>query len=75
MAEYSYILDPAEILRYRMMASRALDREADLWDAAGITSNAAVVDLGCGPGIFLPELAPARHLLAASSASMSQARL
>ena len=40
-----------------MMASRALDREADLWDAAGITSNAAVVDLGCGPGIFLPELA------------------
>ena len=57
MAEYSYTLDPAEILRYRMMASRALDREADLWDAAGITSNAAVVDLGCGPGIFLPKLA------------------
>jgi SAM-dependent methyltransferase len=57
MAEYSYTLDPAEILRYQMMASWALDREADLWDAAGITSDAAVVDLGCGPGIFLPELA------------------
>jgi SAM-dependent methyltransferase len=40
------------------MASGALDREADLWDAAGITSNAAVVDLGCGPGIFLPEFLP-----------------
>lgn len=50
-----------------MMASRALDREADLWDAAGITSNAAVFDLGCGPGIFLPEpasrTAPAGRLV------------
>jgi SAM-dependent methyltransferase len=67
MAEYTYILDEADVLRYRVMASRALEQEGDLWDAAGITPGAVVVDLGCGPGAFLADLehrtAPAGRLV------------
>jgi SAM-dependent methyltransferase len=57
MPEYSYALDQAELARYNAMAARAFEREADLWDTAGIIRGAAVVDLGCGPGAFLAALA------------------
>jgi SAM-dependent methyltransferase len=57
MAEYTYTLDEADLRRYRSMAARAVASEGKLWDAAGITAGAAVLDLGCGPGAFLPELA------------------
>jgi SAM-dependent methyltransferase len=57
MADYSFRLDEAEVARYKAMAARALEQEASLWDAAGIASDASVVDLGCGPGTFLPALA------------------
>lgn len=53
---YSYRLDDAEIRRYRGMADAALDQERDAWEAAGIGPGAHVVDLGCGPGAFLPLL-------------------
>jgi tRNA A58 N-methylase Trm61 len=39
------------------MAARAVEHEADLWDTAGISTGAVVVDLGCGPGAFLAALA------------------
>jgi SAM-dependent methyltransferase len=80
VTDYSYVLDAAEILRYRAMAARALEHEAELWAAAGITANAAVVDLGCGPGTFLPDLAartaPDGRLVGvdASSAAVRSAR-
>jgi hypothetical protein len=32
----------------------ALRQERALWAAAGIGAGATVVDLGCGPGAFLP---------------------
>ncbi len=54
---YTYRLTEAELDRYRAMAAQALEHEAELWAAAGIVTSAAVVDLGCGPGVFLPELA------------------
>ncbi len=54
--EYTFILDEAEIARYRAMAARALEAEADLWKLAGIRPGRRVLDLGCGPGIFLPTL-------------------
>jgi 2-polyprenyl-3-methyl-5-hydroxy-6-metoxy-1,4-benzoquinol methylase len=57
MPEYSYILNEAELARYRSMATRALQHERVAWDQAGITAGASVVDLGCGPGAFLAALA------------------
>ena len=56
MSQYSFTLDPAELARYDAMAAHALNHEARLWDTAGITAGAAVVDLGCGPGAFLAAL-------------------
>jgi SAM-dependent methyltransferase len=55
--EYTYQLSDAELGRYRTMAAHALASEETLWTAAGIVPGARVVDLGCGPGTFLPELA------------------
>ena len=57
MTEYTYRLSDAELARYRAMAAHALARERDLWNAAGIVPGARVVDLGCGPGAFLADLA------------------
>lgn len=54
--EYSFVLDEAEIARYRAMAACALEAESDLWDIAGVQDGRRVLDLGCGPGIFLPTL-------------------
>lgn len=57
MTEYTYQLSDAELARYRAMAAHALAREETLWTAAGIVPGARVVDLGCGPGTFLADLA------------------
>lgn len=57
MTEYTYQLSDAELARYRAMAAHALACEAELWTAAGILPGARVVDLGCGPGTFLADLA------------------
>lgn len=57
MTEYTYQLSDAELARYRAMAAHALAREGELWTAAGIVPGARVVDLGCGPGTFLADLA------------------
>ncbi|MFY9931956.1 MAG: class I SAM-dependent methyltransferase [Streptosporangiaceae bacterium] len=57
MTEYTYQLSDAELARYRAMAAHALAREETLWTAAGIVPGARVVDLGCGPGAFLADLA------------------
>src|SRR4051812_27545037 len=56
-SDYSYVLDAAEIDRYRALARRALERERLAWARAGIVPGAAVVDLGCGPGALLCALA------------------
>jgi SAM-dependent methyltransferase len=57
VTEYTYLLSDAELARYRAMAAHALAREESLWTAAGIVPGARVVDLGCGPGTFLADLA------------------
>jgi len=49
-SSYALTLTPAELTRYRYMASRARDEEADDWAAAGIVPGARVADVGCGPG-------------------------
>jgi cyclopropane fatty-acyl-phospholipid synthase-like methyltransferase len=54
---YTFVLDDAERERYRSMASEAERTEAPLWDLAGITTGARVLDVGCGPGAFLEILA------------------
>jgi SAM-dependent methyltransferase len=53
---YALQLTEAELDRYRMMAELAREAEADLWPIAGITSGAAVADVGCGPGALFPAL-------------------
>lgn len=57
VATYSLRLDDGEVARYRAMAARAHEQESKLWRAAGITANADVMDMGCGPGACLPLLA------------------
>lgn len=54
---YGLRLSDDELTRYRLMAQRARDTEADLWALAGIVPGARVVDVGCGPGAMLPVLA------------------
>jgi len=54
---YTFVLDDPERERYRRMAAEAEHAEETLWELAGITSGARVLDLGCGPGAFLETLA------------------
>jgi SAM-dependent methyltransferase len=56
---YALQLSAAELERYRMMAELAREAEADLWQTAGITTGAAVADVGCGPGALFPALVAA----------------
>jgi ubiquinone/menaquinone biosynthesis C-methylase UbiE len=55
--DYTLRLSDFERMRFRLMAARALETESDLWERAGIVKGAQVVDLGCGPGAVLLELA------------------
>jgi hypothetical protein len=68
MTEYTFQLSDAELAatgrwprtllaRYRAMAPHALAHEEALWTAAGIVRGSWVVDLGCGLGTFLADLA------------------
>ncbi|MGH3824192.1 MAG: class I SAM-dependent methyltransferase [Pseudonocardiaceae bacterium] len=54
---YALRLSDDERARYRMMALRAREREADLWQLAGLTPGARVVDVGCGPGAMMAVMA------------------
>lgn len=56
-AAYALQLSDDEKLRYQRLAQRAVAREGDLMRAAGIVAGARVVDMGCGPGAMLVELA------------------
>jgi SAM-dependent methyltransferase len=58
-AAYTLRLSEAEVRRYRMMAEVARASEIDVWDAAGIVTDAVVADIGCGPGAMLPALSEA----------------
>lgn len=49
MSDYALKMSAEEIGRYRMMAERAAESEADLWRLAGIGPGAVVADIGCGP--------------------------
>jgi SAM-dependent methyltransferase len=55
--DYALALSKEEAGRYRLMAEMAAAQEADDWAAAGITTGAAVADVGCGPGAVLAVLA------------------
>ena len=59
MSEYALRLSEAELQRYRIMAERAREAEAELWTLAGIAPGATVGDIGCGPGAILPALSKA----------------
>src|SRR5919198_3797134 len=54
---YTLALSEEELARFRLMASRAAEHEAELWDMAGIAPGALGADIGCGPGATLVELA------------------
>jgi tRNA A58 N-methylase Trm61 len=56
-ADYALQLSEHEKGRYQRMAQRAMEREGDLMRGAGVVSGARVVDMGCGPGAMLVELA------------------
>ena len=55
--QYSLALSPDEVERYRFMAQMARAEETEAWAEAGIAEGATIVDLGCGPGLLLAELA------------------
>jgi SAM-dependent methyltransferase len=55
--QYSLALSPDEVERYRFMAKMARAQETEAWAEAGIEPGATIVDLGCGPGLVLAELA------------------
>lgn len=57
MTDYSLRMSEEELGRYRMMAASATAAEEAWWAEAGIVEGAQVVDLGCGPGAVLVELA------------------
>ena len=50
MGDYALKLSDAELVRYEMMAARALEHEREQWTAAGVVEGAVVADIGCGPG-------------------------
>ena len=50
MTDYALQLSDSELVRYEMMAARALEHERQLWTAAGVVEGAVVADIGCGPG-------------------------
>ncbi|HVF75790.1 MAG TPA: methyltransferase domain-containing protein [Acidimicrobiales bacterium] len=59
MSGYTLRLNEHELNRYRMMATHARAAEQPSWQAAGIGPGARIVDVGCGPGLPLLQLAEA----------------
>jgi SAM-dependent methyltransferase len=57
LAGYALQLSEQEKLRYQRMAQIAMLRETDLMRGAGAIPGARIVDMGCGPGAMLVELA------------------
>lgn len=57
MTDYALRMSSTELARYRTMAGFAAAAEATTWQEAGIVPGARVVDIGCGPGAVLVELA------------------
>jgi SAM-dependent methyltransferase len=56
-AAYALQLSEHEKARFQFMAQRAVQREGDLMRGAGVVPGARVVDMGCGPGAMLVEIA------------------
>lgn len=56
-AAYALRISDAEVTRFRMMAARAMEREGAFLQRAGVVAGARIVDVGCGPGAMLVELA------------------
>ena len=54
---YALELSEPERARYREMAKRAREQEADRWQRYGIVPGARIADIGCGPGAVLVVLA------------------
>ena len=54
---YALALSEPERARYREMARRAREQEADRWQRYGVVPGARVADVGCGPGAVLVVLA------------------
>lgn len=59
MTDYTLRLSEHELNRYRRMAELARAAETAAWQAAGIDRGARIVDIGCGPGLPLLQLAEA----------------
>lgn len=59
MTDYALAISDVEVRRYLMMAERAQQVEADLWQQAGIVAGATVADVGCGPAAVSVVLARA----------------
>lgn len=57
MTDYTLRISETELGRYRMMAAFAAGTEEAWWAEAGIVPGARVLDIGCGPGAVLVELA------------------
>jgi 2-polyprenyl-3-methyl-5-hydroxy-6-metoxy-1,4-benzoquinol methylase len=55
--EYALRLSAEEIRRYRSKAEHAARTEGAAWAECGVNPGARVLDLGCGPGAILPEVA------------------
>jgi SAM-dependent methyltransferase len=54
---YALHLSDDEIRRYRSKAAHAVRTESSAWQDSGVVPGARVLDLGCGPGAVLVELA------------------
>jgi ubiquinone/menaquinone biosynthesis C-methylase UbiE len=54
---YPRQLSDDDLTRDRLTAPRAPEREADLWDLAGLRTGARVADVGCGTGATTVTLA------------------
>src|SRR5213078_4498687 len=55
--EYALRFSAEEIRRYRSKAEHAARTEGAAWADCGVNPGARVLDLGCGPGAILPEVA------------------
>ncbi|MFP5218750.1 MAG: methyltransferase domain-containing protein [Actinomycetes bacterium] len=59
MAGYALAVSDEEVGRYLLMAERAVQDEAHLWQLVGIVPGAVVADVGCGPAATSVQLARA----------------